>query len=468
MTSWSHYQDAIFSSISSTVDNLMIEAVAGSGKTSTLEESSKRLPYSPLCIAFNKPIQLEMKARGLNAVTFNGLGHKMYISKYRSAILDKSKDWKIANETFGSESQLMKDFGSAVVRGVTLAKANAWRPEDSDALAFEELIDSYDLDVPSSELRSVAEASWQLFQRSSQMRDIFDFNDQLWVPVYENFQFPTYMGVLVDELQDANALQHEALRRMRSRVCGFGDRAQSIYGFRGALHSSMDDFKRDFKATELPLSITYRCSRAVVREAQKYCPQIEAAPDAQEGVIHHLDTDPEIFPSDILILCRTNAPLFGAILRHIRRGKPVQCRSQFLDNFQKFIHKFGCESTKDLMVKLEAWRIEEVSAAKAKGFQGKIAAVQDKFETIKQFCDQYKTVSEILYVLRKLADSETGPIFSTIHKAKGLEAERVYILRPDLMPAKWVFGEAAERQERNILYVAITRAKRELTFGEIR
>lgn len=466
--SWSKFQEDIFAAGSQTTDNLMIEAVAGSGKTTTLEETAKRMSCPPLCIAFNKPIQMEMKRRNLNAVTFNGLGHKLYISRYRSAILDKSKDWNIARDIFGSDSQVMKDYGSAVVRGVGLAKGNAWRPEDADVQKFADIIDSYDLDVPAADLESVAQASWQLFQRSAQMRDIFDFNDQLWVPVYENFSFPTYMGVLVDELQDANALQHEALRRMRSRVCGFGDRAQSIYGFRGALHSSMDDFKRDFKATELPLSITYRCARAIVREAQRYCPQIEAAPGAIDGAVHRLDRDPETFSPDVLVLCRTNAPLFGSILRHIRLGKPVQVRSQFLDNFQKFIHKFSCEKSTELLQKLEAWKAEEISAAEQKGFKGKVYAIQDKFDTIKHFCDQFSTVSEILYTLRKLADSDRGPIFSTVHKAKGLEAERVYILRPDLMPAKWVSGEAQERQERNILYVAITRAKRELTFGEER
>lgn len=467
MNSWSHFQEEIFS-FAPRVENVMVEAVAGSGKTTTLEEFAKRSACQPLCIAFNKPIQLEMKRRGLNALTFNGLGHKIYLGKYRSAILDKAKDWNIARDTFGSDSELMKEYGSAVVRGVGLAKGNNWSPEDSSVMDFEELIDSYDLDVPAEQLRAVAEASWQLFQRSAAIRDIFDFNDQLWVPVYENLSFPTYMGVLVDELQDANALQHEALRRMRSRVCGFGDRAQSIYGFRGALHSSMDDFKRDFKAVELPLSITYRCGRAIVREAQRYCPQIEAAPDAIEGAVHHFDKDPEIFSPDVLVLSRTNAPLFGSILRHIRAGKAVQVRSQFLDNFQKFIHKFNCETSKELLAKLEAWKTEEVAAAEAKKFYGKVAAIQDKFETIKHFCDQFKTVWEILSTLRKLADSETGPIFSTVHKAKGLEAERVYILRPDLMPAKWVSGEAQERQERNILYVAITRAKRELVFGEVR
>ena len=63
------------------------------------------------------------------------------------------------------------------------------------------------------------------------------------------------------------------------------------------------------------------------------------------------------------------------------------------------------------------------------------------------------------------SEGRTGPIFSTIHKAKGLEADHVYFLRPDLVPAWWIKEPAALQQEYNLRYVAITRAKQSLTYG---
>jgi DNA helicase II / ATP-dependent DNA helicase PcrA len=51
----------------------------------------------------------------------------------------------------------------------------------------------------------------------------------------------------------------------------------------------------------------------------------------------------------------------------------------------------------------------------------------------------------------------------TVHRAKGLEAERVYILEPDDMPMSWRHQQDWEyQQELNILYVALTRSKSEL------
>ena len=64
------------------------------------------------------------------------------------------------------------------------------------------------------------------------------------------------------------------------------------------------------------------------------------------------------------------------------------------------------------------------------------------------------------------ADGESGVTFSTVHQAKGLEAERVFIARPDLMPLARVRQEWELQQELNIEYVAYTRSKSELYFLE--
>jgi len=60
-----------------------------------------------------------------------------------------------------------------------------------------------------------------------------------------------------------------------------------------------------------------------------------------------------------------------------------------------------------------------------------------------------------------IINSKSGPILSTIHKTKGLEFDHVYLLRPDLLPAPWVDEDDEEsmQQEKNLEYVAVTRAK---------
>jgi superfamily I DNA/RNA helicase len=64
------------------------------------------------------------------------------------------------------------------------------------------------------------------------------------------------------------------------------------------------------------------------------------------------------------------------------------------------------------------------------------------------------------------SDDAEGVVFSSIHKAKGLEAERVFILHPELMPHPMAKQDWEQVQERNIEYVAITRTLSELIYVE--
>jgi DNA helicase-2/ATP-dependent DNA helicase PcrA len=86
----------------------------------------------------------------------------------------------------------------------------------------------------------------------------------------------------------------------------------------------------------------------------------------------------------------------------------------------------------------------------------------DKHDTIIALVSAADTVGDLsLTVQRIFSDKVTGTTFMTIHKAKGLEADRVYIIYPELMPHPKASDVEAEM---NIRYVAITRAKKHLTF----
>jgi DNA helicase-2/ATP-dependent DNA helicase PcrA len=68
--------------------------------------------------------------------------------------------------------------------------------------------------------------------------------------------------------------------------------------------------------------------------------------------------------------------------------------------------------------------------------------------------------------LKQLYHSHNGRVtLSTVHRAKGLEAQRVIILRPDQLPLT-VSQEWEQVQERNVKYVALTRSRQELIFAE--
>src|SRR5690606_15419074 len=110
-----------------------------------------------------------------------------------------------------------------------------------------------------------------------------DFTDMIYLPLQWNLQPPQVSCLLVDECQDLNAMQLELALRMRApsgRMLFVGDASQAIYGFAGASADSFWRIKEITGATELPLSICYRCPSSHLDLARSIVPQIEARPDA--------------------------------------------------------------------------------------------------------------------------------------------------------------------------------------------
>lgn len=469
--SWSDYQVAIFDSVERNDESLIVQAVAGSGKTTTLIEAMRYAKGSSITLAFNKQIQLELASRLVSgeAKTFNAIGWAQWARWRPDSKLDSRKVSKILARMLGEDSEVFKEHGYMLSRAVGLMKNNAFGIEgyeDSEE-AVQELIDSY-FDVPAELLSQFAAYAYKALEASIQDESIHDFDDQLYMPAYNGWSYPQYDNIFPDECQDLSPIQHLMLTRMGQSafICAVGDRHQAIYGFRGALHDSMDQLKSRFSMLELPLSISYRCPTSVIAEAQRLCPHIQARPGAPAGSIELAESDPKLFDQG-LIISRNNAPLFSAILRHVRAKSPCQVRTNFLESFQGFIRGFKTTYTSELKNKLDHWYEREREAARKRGFKGKQAALTDKYETVCLLIKEFSKTADVLALVKRLGDSTSGPIFSTIHKAKGLEDPNVYLLRPDLCPSPWATTPEAKQQENNLLYVAITRSQDKLTYGEM-
>jgi ATP-dependent DNA helicase UvrD/PcrA len=483
---WSRYQLDIFDFIRDQGDNLLVQAVAGSGKTTTIVEGMSYADGQPLFLAFNKSIATEIASRITRgeAKTLNALGHRIVMQNWPKAQLNANRVRDSVSDGLKilPRDNPLRETGYAITRAISLAKANAYGLEGMPPVEpqiFGELIDAYDLGVPADTLDAAGEIAYGVWKALRGDSLTFDFDDQLYLPLYHEWEFPQPGCLFVDEAQDLSPVQHGMLAAIPgARIISVGDRFQAIYGFRGAAVDSMDQMKRQFNMKELPLSISYRCAQSVVREAKKLVPHIEWRDGAPEGTVDsqvnilaaaedEFISDPQYFDNSILVLSRTNAPLFKVIMAHVRARKPCRVLSNFLDSFQSWIRGFRKTNCRDLLPRLDAWYEKEREALKERGAsKGRLAALRDKWETAKLLAGEFTTVEEMLGMLKSLSEGRTGPIFSTIHKAKGLEAERVYLLRPDLCSAPWVDPDSDQwQQEQNLLYVAITRAEREFTYG---
>lgn len=478
------FQEAIYERVETSQDSILVQAVAGSGKTTTIVAAVRKASGRSLFLAFNKSIAEELRGRigqAGDCKTLNALGHRLMMTQRPKAQLDADKLKKLARRIIPSDD--FSDWSYAAIRAVGLAKNNAVGiGEEWDWTEIRAIIDAY-LDVPAEKIDAVANYATRMMRESINDTQTFDFDDQLYIPIKENWAYPHYDNVFVDEAQDLSPIQHLMLAAMHdSRIIAVGDRHQAIYGFRGASHESMDILKDRFKMVELPLSITYRCPQSVVALAQRYCPTIMAREGAPNGTVAYREeeidpetqllqyADPRLFQRG-LVLCRTNSPLFKAILRHIRAKEPCRVLSSFIDSFQSSLKSLvrnrrgGWEgaTSAEALQRLDRWYERECEAAD--GRRGKLAYLEDKYNTMKLLLEEYSTVKDCVEAVRKLGQSREGPTFATVHKAKGLEAQHVYILRPDLMPSPWASGDDERLQEDNLSYVAITRALDTLTFG---
>jgi superfamily I DNA/RNA helicase len=258
--------------------------------------------------------------------------------------------------------------------------------------------------------------------------------------------FPKFPRVMVDEYQDQSPVNHALLARLvRSRLIGVGDPYQNIYGFRGAKAGGMQSAVGAYSMTELPLSVSFRCPRAIVEAAQWRVPHFRWLKPGGEVTTHESLNATNIV-DDAAIICRNNAPLLRMAFKLISASRSVTVvGSELGPRLVAIMKKLGTDSTtrKDLIDAIEYWR-EEKLLANSK-------SANDLADCMRVFADHGSTLSSAVAYAEHLF-AQTGTIrLLTGHKSKGLEFPNVYWLDPALCDQR--------EQDRNLAYVITTRSE---------
>jgi DNA helicase-2/ATP-dependent DNA helicase PcrA len=469
---WSNFQENIFSFVQNETGNGIVEAVAGSGKTTTIVHALKMAKGTTIFLAFNKAIAEELKARGVNARTFHSLvfGPVMTSRKQNQPNLNKLRDLCDANMK-GFDKTLYQTFACKMV-GLARQVGIGCLVADTEQ-AWIDIAAHHDIepDHEDADFGRAIELARALLDWSNASPQV-DFDDMLYFAVKDGLSLTKFDFVFVDEAQDTNAIQRAILRKIMkptTRIVAVGDPAQAIYGFRGADSNSLNLIAEEFNCKRMPLSITYRCPTSVVKYAQQWVGHIQAAEGAAEGEVNELGTkwDPSIFQAQDLVVCRKTAPLITLAYRLIRARKPVTVMGREIGQGLKALIKKMKVSRLDLLTdRLEQYRDREVEKARAKGDDAKMEAIEDKVNSILFLIDSMDE-GEGIYELEQHIDSlftnkADATIFATIHKSKGLEADRVFWLNRSECPAQWARQAWQQEQEVNLCYVATTRAKKAL------
>jgi superfamily I DNA/RNA helicase len=492
----SKYQQALFDWIVKGKGSAIVEAVAGSGKTTSMVQALKLIDpkKSILFLAFNKSIAEELKSRApsyVNCMTMNSLGHRAVMKQFGRLTLETRKTSIILREmvadgtvskmeldlNWGPISKLISVAKSAGLVPKSLPELNSLLPDTAET--WDQLIAYYDIefanDLDAGSKERVLDIVRMALTRSIEQTTTIDFNDQLYFPVIYNLPLPQNDWVLVDEAQDISAIQRVLLTKSlkpKGRLIAVGDPKQAIYAFRGADSNSLNNIAKTFNCVTLPLSISYRCPKAVVREAKQIVSHIESADTAPEGSVQDLGLlKPSMFKIKDMVVCRNTAPVVRLAYMLISSKIPAKVMGRDIgEGLANLIKKLHAVDIADLRQKLEIWRNRECEKLLKKDSEANLDPIEDKFNCMTCFieCSGATSIDGLLAAINSMfGESSAGCVtLSTIHKAKGLEAERVFILDAWRLPSHYAKLPHQLEQEYNLLYVAITRAQKELYYVE--
>lgn len=470
----SQYQLDIYDAIKNSNDNLMIEAVAGSGKTTTIIESLKCLPDTSriLFVAFNKHIADELKKRVPSYVevsTLNSFGWKACFRAFGKIKLDSWKTRSIAEELSSASK-----WYSVVSQLVSLMKASGTKKiyhemkRDAFGKALTDFANRQDLDIPNDN-KDFCDLVLEVYKKSIETKYVMDFDDQIFMPVFYKLDMPKYDTVMIDEAQDLSVIQVELIEMIGKRVIAVGDTYQAIYGFRGADPEAMMSLKKSLNMKSLPLSICYRCPSSHVNLAAKIVPSIESSETADHGIISHAGESDflERTASGDYVLCRLSAPLVRYCLLLIAEGKKGVIKGRdFGKNLSQLIKRLSTDtfSMSEFLNKVHFYFETEIEKCRKRNRD--FAVLEDKKACIETLCEGISSIDTVLNKIELIFNDNDNPgvTFSTIHRCKGLEANRIFILYPHLLPFYKAKQPWQKEQEMNLKYVALTRSKNEICF----
>lgn len=524
--------------------HLVIDAKAGTGKTTTGVEGLKillgfgtHLEPSPeqkaiwdalqmskgfagrICYtSMGRDITAELKRRvppGVQTMTTHGMGFRGITSRFRlwggERSVCKFRVSNILEEMLGGDIRVLKQTMGGTINVVEevvrLAKVNLLGRKltggvfQVEPAEVDVLIDHFDIDMEGVDVEEVYNLVPRVMERCLDIgRDRYiDYADMIWAPVVLNLPVDTYDLLVVDEAQDLNRCQQALMMmaiRHGGRIVMCGDPKQAIFGFAGADCESMHRMTEVLQQTErgvvvLPLTVTRRCGKAIVAEANQIVREFSAHESNPEGKV-----STAVYPTDSkgkerpkphytdrakdgdMVLCRVNAPLVSQCFRFIKEGRKANILGRDMgDGLVKTVEKLKASCVGELLEKMDEWLEREMERERKKKFpnEAKIIAVQDKFDCIVCFTEgldmtalPMEVVNRIksVFVDEKDGQKVTGIKLSSIHKAKGLEAETVFLLEPAGCSVPHPMAKSAWQmeQEWNLRYVAITRAIKELVY----
>jgi superfamily I DNA/RNA helicase len=513
----SKYQKDIFKFILNDNKNGLISAVAGSGKTTTLIQSLEIIPddKSVLFLAFNKSISEEIskrvpKNKYIDVKTVHSFGYSVLSSNIETVIepdkyrlvyknvinflsgkdLESIKQYNFDKEHI-SYIESIKKFMNGKDLYDTNFRNNVNKLVNLSRLHF---IDFETFSIGVSELKMISmknsiesndyecEVSWYISKLGIYVNNIIDYTDMIFLPNVLKFNVPKYDFVFIDECQDLNTCQRllmlQSIKPETGRFIAVGDPKQSIYIFAGADSESYEKLRQLPNTKELPLSVTYRCGKEIINQVKHINPLIKA--HTKNGVGEVLETFSYLDIEDgDMVLCRNTFPIVSLCINFLCKGRKAYIigsdiglsLKNMIKNCEKITEKFSMENVisrlnHEVEKMIEKIKIKNGISYREASEETTIMLFREKIQIIQALSEDIEDPLVVMEKIDKIFSdkNQQGVCLSNIHKSKGLESNRVFILHRELMPSRRATLPWEIEQENNLIYVAYTRAKKTLGF----
>lgn len=492
----SKYQENVFEFLENGVGNLVINASAGSAKTTTLVNCMRFIPEDKrvLFVSFNKHIAEEINkrvklknatARTCSSVGFeicreNGIGlgtvdnekYPDYIRQNINAITE-FKETKSLKREFPTYMRNIRQVVDLCRYTLAFSKKE-----------ITQLMLKYGI----TPVRDEVDVVRKILQWGESSTDVIDQTDMVWLPNVLNLNTRRLLFdfIFIDEAQDISIAQQSLIMKCAKRgvrIVAVGDRNQQINVWCGSDEAAIDKFREMANTKELSLPICYRCGKKIIEFANKYSSDKMIPPEnAEEGEITNGKIS-EISLGD-MVLSRNTAPLIELQQKLLRMNKKVfiqgfkEIKEDYLNLITETHSKridVGCVTKDGLFPKLYGALIDEIDRlVNVVGMhedealsRASVLYLYDNIEAIKVIAEGLSTVDELIEKIKIIfnGDKEDAVLLSTVHRAKGLESENVFIYQPSILERNVLATKDWEiKTEQNLRYVAYTRPKKRLVF----
>ena len=536
-----YQQDILDFFLNNPQNNMLVNALAGSGKSTTACMLSEHSKTSDLYIAFNASVVEEFKKKIKNpktkVMTMHSLAYSIMLYNVeqeskdsgekpkgfgsqrskRTVSLDNFKPHKILDEEitkrYGryiefAKRVFLKDNYVNLYNLCRLTLTDMSSNKDVSRLINDHVLFLYygdegysapDISEITSTLKILDTKSRQQFETQG----VIDFTDMLWITFnklkYDNWEVPywaLYTNIYCDEVQDFSNIQLNFLKfikRTKGRYVFIGDFHQAIYNFAGANAQAFNQIPKMFAPVEtFDLPICYRCAKShLSRVNREYGIPILPCDNAPMGFVKTIDKNKisEYAKAGDMVISRKNKWIAEVVLDLARNGTPIfiedkemveAIKRQILSSkctsvgtLEKFLQKVISNYNKKLFEIVsknvhdggnEEERLEAVLEAVAET-NSKIDNTSFLLEILEGYLENHASsdsISKFSNFIDKLLNTTPSPNcvrLCSIHKAKGLEATNVFVLNEAKINYDFRNSKEQNIQEKNLSYIATTRAK---------